>query len=394
LERIAASGAGRVEVAGRWFGVRGRRFVRPALTVRHGRKGESRALADLEHKPWAAEDGELWLAAFTLERDLDAASQVELSVAPDITVALRRPGKDPAVPGDVLTAGRTTRAPVAKGDPEPPRRPRPPVGAQELERVNAKLASATQELGLERERRTALDRALEEERSTTRQLRTELGRAQAEIELARAAQAEAAAAAGELEAARRDLRAAQERHETLTREREREAREAQRRHEELVRERDETTQAHQAVRLELHERAGALESAREALAQERAEAGRLRNRLAGAQSSRADETRARSDRPAGTADRAREPRRAVSITSGVGDDAQRSGASEPGAPDAPRRGPRSLPEPQARPPEPLRPLNPSLRHRTYWLARAIALLVLLIVLAAIWIVLHSTVLNH
>jgi hypothetical protein len=384
-----------VEVAGRWFGVRGRRFVRPTLTVRHGRQGETRALADLEHKPWAAEDGEPWLAAFAFERDLGTASQVELSVAPDITVALRRPGKDPAAPGDVLTAGRTTRTPVAKGEPEPPRRPRAPAGARELERVNAKLATATQELALERERRTALDRALEAERSSTRQLRTELGQAQAEIELAHAAQAEAAAAAQELEAARRELRAARERHETLTGEREREAREAQRRHEELIREHDETAQAHQAVRMELHERSGALESAREALAQERAEAGRLRNRLANAKSSRPDEARPRTDRPASTPDRPREPRRTVRIGSEVGDDAERSGASEPGGTrDAPRRGARTPPEPQPRPLGPLRPVNPSLRHRTYWLGRAIVLLVLLIVLAAIWIVLHSTVLNH
>ena len=380
MEDVAASGPGRVEVAGRWFGVRGRRFVRPTLTVRYGRKGEVRSLADLEHKPWAAEEGEAWLAAFDLERDIESASQVELSVAPDITVALRRPGKDVAVPGDVLPAGRTTRAPVAKGDPHPPRRPQPPVGAQEVERVNAKLATATQELALERERRATSDRALEEERATTRRLRTELGQVRAENELARAAQDEATAAGEELEAARRELRAAQERHEALVREREREAHDAQQRHEELVRERDETTEAHQAIRMELHERSGALESAREALAQERAEAGRLRNRLASAPPGRADGPRRvgeqsppRAERPPTSGDRDRDSRRTVRIASELGDDPTRVGSSGPPA---------------------MRPLNPSLRHRTYWLGRAIALLVLIIVVAAIWIVLHQTVLHH
>ncbi len=66
MERIDASTSGRVEVAGRWFGVRGRRFVRPALTISR-KDGELRALADLEDKPWAAEDGEVWQAAFSVE---------------------------------------------------------------------------------------------------------------------------------------------------------------------------------------------------------------------------------------------------------------------------------------------------------------------------------------
>ena len=43
--------------------------------------------------------------------------------------------------------------------------------------------------------------------------------------------------------------------------------------------------------------------------------------------------------------------------------------------------------------ERLRPVNPSLRHRTWWFGRLLALLVLCGVIAAVWIVLHSTVLH-
>ncbi|MFZ1995075.1 MAG: hypothetical protein WAU75_13255, partial [Solirubrobacteraceae bacterium] len=43
--------------------------------------------------------------------------------------------------------------------------------------------------------------------------------------------------------------------------------------------------------------------------------------------------------------------------------------------------------------ERLRPLNPSLRHRTWWFGRLLALIVLCGVIAAVWMVLHSTVLH-
>ncbi|MFZ0091644.1 MAG: hypothetical protein WAL63_19230, partial [Solirubrobacteraceae bacterium] len=64
---------------------------------------------------------------------------------------------------------------------------------------------------------------------------------------------------------------------------------------------------------------------------------------------------------------------------------------------AARRAARQAPEPAGGPgiaaaaARAQRPLNPSLRHRTYWLGRALALLFLLIVIAAIYLVIHSTV---
>ena len=91
VERFEPRGGGQLMLSGRWFGLRGRRFVRPTLTLGSGDNAQ-RALADLEHKPWAADDGELWKAAFPIERLAKDPGKVELTVAPDITVALPPPG--------------------------------------------------------------------------------------------------------------------------------------------------------------------------------------------------------------------------------------------------------------------------------------------------------------
>jgi hypothetical protein len=90
VERFELGGDSCLEVHGRWFGVRGRRFMRPALTtVTDGRK--QRLLAVLDHKPWAAEEGETWLAVFPWTADADMLGETELTVAPDLTVALPPP---------------------------------------------------------------------------------------------------------------------------------------------------------------------------------------------------------------------------------------------------------------------------------------------------------------
>jgi hypothetical protein len=91
VERFEPRGRDQVVLAGRWFGLRGRRFVRPALTL--GAAGDRRrALADLDHKPWAAHDGELWEATFPYEQEGSEPRHIELTVAPDITVPLPPPG--------------------------------------------------------------------------------------------------------------------------------------------------------------------------------------------------------------------------------------------------------------------------------------------------------------
>src|SRR4051795_927388 len=87
VDQFEWSAPDRLQVSGRWFGLRGHRFMRPALMVEtDGRR--RRLLALLEHKPWAAEEGEPWLAAFGWPggpADLDAA---ELAVAPSVAVEL------------------------------------------------------------------------------------------------------------------------------------------------------------------------------------------------------------------------------------------------------------------------------------------------------------------
>jgi hypothetical protein len=77
-------------VEGQWFGVRGRRFMRPALTVVvDGRP--VRLLADLAEKPWAAEDGEPWKATFPYSIEGEQSGDAELTVSPDVTITLPVP---------------------------------------------------------------------------------------------------------------------------------------------------------------------------------------------------------------------------------------------------------------------------------------------------------------
>ena len=88
LERFEWTADERIEVEGRWLGVRGRRFMRPTLTLRGG-DDERRVLAVLDHKPWDPGD-ERWLAAFTLDTTSEF-DEAELAVAPGVEVLLPAP---------------------------------------------------------------------------------------------------------------------------------------------------------------------------------------------------------------------------------------------------------------------------------------------------------------
>src|SRR5205807_9034566 len=91
LDRFERVGDDCFAVEGRWFGVRGRRFIRPTLTVfADGRP--VRLLADLAHKPWAAEDGESWKAAFPRGEIQGVIREAELAVSPDLSFTLSPPG--------------------------------------------------------------------------------------------------------------------------------------------------------------------------------------------------------------------------------------------------------------------------------------------------------------
>src|SRR5947209_9146238 len=95
LDRFERSD-GQLTLVGRWFGVRGRRFVRPTLTL--ALDGERvRALAALADKPWPAEDGEPWKASFPWGKT-GRVEEPELSVAPDISIQLPSPSSRRARP--------------------------------------------------------------------------------------------------------------------------------------------------------------------------------------------------------------------------------------------------------------------------------------------------------
>jgi hypothetical protein len=377
VERLAATEDGLVEVAGRWFGVRGRRFVRPALTLTLGDGPERRWLADLAHKPWDALDGEPWLAAFPIDVELAEASAIELSVAPDIEIMLRAPegATGSAAAGPVAAHARS---PVAKQD---ARGRRPSARAQDLDRLTTRLSSAQAALERERERRAAVDEALEAQRAEGRRLAAELGRVRAELDLASTVQRENEAVSAELDSTRRQLRA------------------AERRYEELTAEHDRALQVQARVEAELRERSGALESARDGLEQERAiSAERLRGaeaRAAGAERLRGAEARA-ADKPQTSAP----PRR----TSAVSEPDDRAEDPDPAREEPRRRERRPERDPaydreldiRPRPVAPHRterPVNPALRSRPNWVWRVLALLVIIAVVVAVWLVLHSTILH-
>src|SRR3954462_1607722 len=89
LDGFQWAGGERLEVSGRWFGVRGRRFVRPTLTLRAGgrrprpaRGRPRRRVALRGHKPWAAVEESAWTAPFACRGDREDITAARLEVAP------------------------------------------------------------------------------------------------------------------------------------------------------------------------------------------------------------------------------------------------------------------------------------------------------------------------
>ncbi|MGI9185100.1 MAG: hypothetical protein ACR2GZ_09085 [Solirubrobacteraceae bacterium] len=336
VERIAFAQPGRLEVSGRWYGVRGRRFMRPTLIFRpRERDGEQRVLADLEHKPWAAENGSRWTAVFALETALEDAVGLELAVAPDITVPLTadggatKPGTRQAAKPVAATA--QARSPRVRSDPI---RSRPRDTSPEVTRLRERLDAAEQGITRERAKRERVDQTLEEERRGARRLRAELGRVQAELELAGAVQRELDAASATLDKLRSESREAGQRVETAERE----------------------------------------------VGEEHRTAEDLRRQLAHADAAVKRLTGAAPDRTSGSD---------TGVTAVSGPNPSEHGRQRPRIervrPDrltAERRHPV--------PPRSARPLNPSLRSGS-WLVRGLAVVVMLIVIVAIALVIRSTV---
>lgn len=239
LDRFELGEGDRLELSGRWFGVRGRRFMRPTLTpVPNGDR--VRALADLEHKPWAAEDGEPWEAAFPWREEVEVL-EAELSVAPDITIRLPAPGSEldraqrlAALPRQDDWPGATPEdggrvAPGGDGQPQtstedgqaPTASKRSPTrartdgneaarSAKPRARGSAKspraqgrdreLEALRGEVSTVRAERDSLLQQLETLRGELETSRVELDTARAELETSQAASAESATAATAVEA--------------------------------------------------------------------------------------------------------------------------------------------------------------------------------------------------
>ncbi len=101
LERFERTREDRIEISGRWYGLRGRRFVRPVLNVNLDGGTRRRAIALLEHKPWAADDGKTWVAAFAWPKGIDGIEGAVLEVGPGLIVDLPAPGGKPGSQGRV-----------------------------------------------------------------------------------------------------------------------------------------------------------------------------------------------------------------------------------------------------------------------------------------------------
>jgi hypothetical protein len=409
LDALAQDADGRVEVVGRWYGIRGRRFVRPTLTAVLKSGGEQRSLADLDHKPWATEDGESWTAAFPLGTELEEASELELNVAPDITVPLGPDaatqaggsrGKSKSARGRASTGARAPRVRTS-----PPARPTISDRSQEIERLRNRLADLEAAHDRERRRREQAEAHLEDERSEALRLRSEVGRLGAELDLAGAARNELETAATELEKTRTDARSTGQELEVARHEVDQTGRQLKK-----VREHARNTgRALETARSEtlqherrFHEARRQLEAAERerdgfsfALEQEQAETARLRRELADAE----DAVRRLAGSRSGTVSRAR----AVSSDpeSAADGAAETSGETYfPGAglsstdhrlePMSPRL--RALNKLEgSTPPWADRPLNPSLRSPGNWVVRGLAVIVVLIVLAAVVVLINSTV---
>jgi hypothetical protein len=215
VERFEWASDDRLEVVGRWFGLRGHRFLRPTLDV-EVRGERRRMLAVLDHKPWAAEDGEEWIAAFAWTGERAPLDDAELTVSPDLAVQLPLP--------DVSSDGDTGSEPaVPTGERRPARRPRTAVLEDELAAARAEVGRRDDELAQVRQMHSEATRELRERarlaQERTRELESELEKTRVALAAAESdAQRERAVAD---EKARRELERLREEHDAALTERDR-----------------------------------------------------------------------------------------------------------------------------------------------------------------------------
>ena len=199
VERLEWVAPDRLEVAGRWFGVRGLRFVRPSLDLEAGDE-RRHLLAVLDHKPWEAHDGEEWIAAFPWDGEKVELSRAELAVTPAVIVEL-------PVDGSSGTS-RASRPAKPKQEPKPKSKPAAP--ARRVEKDAPETRAREEAQALRQERDAAL--AARDEAATQRDAATaerdaataERDAATAERDAAKREHAELAQARDAAEAARAD----------------------------------------------------------------------------------------------------------------------------------------------------------------------------------------------
>ena len=140
VERFEWTEADRLEVVGRWYGLRGRRFLRPVLSIEVG-EDRRRLVALLDHKPWPAVEDTPWVAAFAWNGERTGVGGAELEVGRNLVIDLppprlprrRRAERSEAAPEPGWQAA--SEPSPAAGPPAPPggagpARPEPPASAQ------------------------------------------------------------------------------------------------------------------------------------------------------------------------------------------------------------------------------------------------------------------------
>jgi hypothetical protein len=248
IERFEWAAPDRIELAGVWSGLRGRRFIRPTLVL-EGEGERRRLLATLEHKPWTADDGEEWIAAFAWNGPVVKFESADLNVGSGIDLKLppprMRPGKprrfrqsvvsrdgtrDPQ-PERVSGPGIVSDPPGPAGDPptqsaDPPAQsPDAPVQspnapAREPSRTPDAASAAVEALRVELDRvRAARDRYHEERDAALEQVKAARADTESERQLRERAIADARAdergKAAKMLAEGAELRAAVERQREL-----------------------------------------------------------------------------------------------------------------------------------------------------------------------------------
>jgi hypothetical protein len=178
VERFEWTAVDRLEVRGRWTGVRGRRFMRPSLNIGVER-GRRRLIALLDHKPWAAGDGDTWVAAFPWDGERGDIGPAVLEVGAGLSVELPAPREPRHV--REAAARLATAPPPEPAPPAEPARTSEDAHEEELWRARAAADAARRDaeaargqLAVQRERAEARLRDAEAARTVAERERDRL----------------------------------------------------------------------------------------------------------------------------------------------------------------------------------------------------------------------------